>query len=340
LKDPVVIDMHTHFIPPEFCDAASHPEWEATVEHREGAQWVVHRQGFTYPLHREFLGGEVKFEDMRRRRIDLSVLSLSPTLFYYWISTQDGVTFARMANDSLAKAVAESGGRLAGLATLPLRDPVAAAEELRRAVEELGFVGAQIGTTIEGDFIDGDRFTPLWEAADALHVPVILHPYYVGVRPGYEDFYLTNIFVNPLDTALAAARIIFSGLLDRFEALRLVLVHAGGFLPYQIGRMDHGWRVREEARARIQRPPSEYLKRFYFDTITHSDAALSWLIEFVDDEHVLLGTDLSFDMADFDPVGRLERVVPTRRSRHRIAQSNAASLFGIEPLAQDVSRHA
>ena len=179
-----------------------------------------------------------------------------------------------MANDSLAETVAASNGRFAGTASLPMQDPDAAAEEYRRCVQELGFVGAHVGTTIEGEYVDRDTYLPLWEAVDELGAPVILHPYYIGPKVGYEDYYLTNIFVNPLDTALAAGRLIFSGLFDRFENLKFVLVHAGVFLPYQIGRFDHGWKVRQESRISLDRPPSEYLDRFYFDTITHHDRAV------------------------------------------------------------------
>jgi aminocarboxymuconate-semialdehyde decarboxylase len=325
-----IIDAHTHFIPREFFNAADHPEWGAHVEMRDGGPWIVHEQGFAYPFAEEFLGEEAKFSDMRERRVDLSIMSLSPSLFYYWIDGREAAAFARMANDALAKTVAESGGRLEGLASLPMQDPEAAADELARAVQSLGLRGAQIGTTVEGEYIDGAAYSAVWAAAEELKVPIVLHPYYVGPRVGYEDYYLTNVFVNPMDTALAASRIIYSGLLDRFPSLRFMLVHAGGFLPYQIGRLDHGWRVRPEARMRIERAPSEYLDRFYFDTISHHDSPLEWLIGFVGEDRLILGTDLPFDMADEDPVGRLARVAKDETTRVRIGETNARALFGLE----------
>jgi aminocarboxymuconate-semialdehyde decarboxylase len=211
-----------------------------------------------------------------------------------------------------------------------MQSPDAAAEELRRCVEQLGMRGAHIGPSVEGEPLDHPRFAPVLEAAEDLGVPLMLHPYYVGNKPGLEDFYLTNLFGNPQDTALAAARLILSGTLERFDSLEVVLVHAGGFLPYQVGRFDHGWSVREEPRAQLQRPPSEYLERFHFDTITHHDGALGWLLELVGDESVLLGTDLPYDMGDGDPVARLERVLGPGESRDRVAGGNAARLFGLE----------
>ncbi|MGH2736600.1 MAG: amidohydrolase family protein [Actinomycetota bacterium] len=328
MERSTVIDVHTHFIPEEFFEAGEHPEWGARVEDRGGRPWIVHDQGFAYPFDPTFLCGDEKLADMRRRRIDVSVVSLAPTLFYYWIDSSDSIAFARMANDSLAKAVAGSGGALEGLASLPMQDPDAAADELRRAVHELGLVGAHVGTTIEGDYLDGDRYEVLWAAANELESPVVLHPYYVGSREGFEDYYLTNIFVNPADTTLAAARLIFSGVLDRYPKLTFVLVHAGGFLPYQMGRLDHGWSVRDEPKVSIDRRPSEYLDRFYLDTITHNDSSLRWLIDYAG-ERVVLGSDIPFDMADEDPVGRLERVVKSEAERARIGGGNAVDLFGL-----------
>lgn len=322
------IDVHNHFIPAEYFDAEKHPEWGARVEKRDGVRWIVHDEGFAYPFDPTFLCEDAKFEDMAKRGIDVSVASLAPSLFYYWIESADSISFARMANDSLAKAVAASGGKLHGLASLPMQNPDKAAEELRRAVEELGMVGAQIGTTMEGEYIDTDRFLPVWEAADALKVPLMLHPYYVGPKVGYEDYYLTNVFVNPMDTALSASRIIFSGLLDRFPSIRLLLVHAGGFLPYQLGRLDHGWNVRDEPKRMIDRRPSEFIDRFFFDTITHGDSALRWLIEFVGSDKVVLGTDLPFDMADQDMLGRLSQVTD-EAAFARVAGKNAEDLFDL-----------
>jgi aminocarboxymuconate-semialdehyde decarboxylase len=325
-----VLDAHTHFIPPSFeREAPRRPGWQAHVEQRNDQKWVIHDQGFAYPFFETFLAGTAKLADMDRRGISLSLLSLSPTLFYYWIDAAEARSFLRMANEELAEVSASSDGRLLGLAALPMQDPDAAAEELRYAVETLGLLGAQIGSSIEDRHLDADAFSPVWAAADELDVPMMLHPYYVGPRPGLGDYYLTNIFFNPMDTALAASRLIFSGLFERHRNLRILLVHGGGFLPYQVGRLDHGWRVRPEPKERISKPPTEYLDHFYFDTITHNDEALAWLAAFVGDDRILLGSDLPFDMGDMDPVGRIDRALDTEESKDRVAGENAMKLFGL-----------
>jgi aminocarboxymuconate-semialdehyde decarboxylase len=327
-----VIDAHTHFIQASLAEeAAGRPEWGIEITRRDAEPWVTHEQGFAYPLDETFFGGEAKLADMESRGLDISVMSIAPTLFFYWIGATDGASFARYANDALADVVQRSDGRLAGVATLPMQDPEAAAAELRRAVEELSLRGAHIGTSVEGAHLDEARFAPVLEAANALGVPLIVHPYYVGPRPGLDQFYLTNIFGNPLDTALCAARLIFSGTFETFPNLTVMLVHAGGFLPYQVGRLDHGWDVRPEPKVQLHRKPSEYLDRFFYDTITHHDSALAWLVQLVGHNRVALGTDLPFDMGDQDPVGRVARLALTSESSERVAGANAADLFDLAP---------
>jgi aminocarboxymuconate-semialdehyde decarboxylase len=170
--------------------------------------------------------------------------------------------------DARLAAMDERGISHAVLSIAPQLFMYWVADELRRAVTELGMPG----------------------------VPLIVHPYYVGPRPGLEEFYLTNLLGNPLATTVCAARLIFGGVLDELGALRLVLLHGGGYLPYQIGRLDHGHRVRPEARGCAQ-PPSRYLARFWFDTVTHAPAPLRFLAETVGADRVMFGTDFPFDMA-------------------------------------------
>ena len=173
--------------------------------------------------------------------------------------------------------------------------------------------------------LDDDRFDGVLAMADSLGVPLMLHPYTIGRRAGLEPFYMTNSIGNPLDTCAAAARLIFGGALDRHPRLRVVLVHGGGSLPYQIGRLDRAFEVREEARVNIERPPSSYLNRLWMDSITHADGPLRFLAELVGSERLVLGTDLPFDIGEPSPVARLERV----GLDPSVLGAAAASLLGI-----------
>jgi aminocarboxymuconate-semialdehyde decarboxylase len=298
------VDIHTHFLPRFVVEEAA-SGGVLGVQEQEG--FLVHPQGFRYPAAEEFLRVEAKLRQMDELEIDVSVLSGAPTLFFYDRSADEVIPFVRRCNDALADHVAGQG-RLEAIAGLPLQDPEAAAEELARAVGDLGMIGAHIGTNCESTPLDAPELEPVLAQAEELDVPLVLHPYYVGPKPGLEDFYLVNSAGNPLDTTIAAMRLIHSGTLDRHPRLRLALVHAGGFIPFQLGRFDHAFDVRVEPRVRIERRPSTYLRRFWLDTITHADLALGFLRDLIGQDRLVLGTDLPFDMADTEPVARLERV--------------------------------
>jgi aminocarboxymuconate-semialdehyde decarboxylase len=316
------VDVHTHFLPRFFIDDAASG---GVFGVREDEGFLVHPEGFRYPAHEEFSEVGAKLAEMDRLGIDVSVMSGAPTLFFYDAPADEAVGFTRRVNDALAEWV---GGedRLLAVAGLPLQDPEAAAAELERAVGELGMIGAHIGTNCQSTPLDAPELEPVLATAERLDVPLILHPYYVGPKPGLEDFYMVNSMGNPLDTSIAAIRLIHSGALDRHPSLRLALVHAGGFVPFQLGRFDHAFDVRQEPRKHIERRPSTYLDRFWMDTITHADAPLVFLRDLIGTDRLVLGTDLPFDMADPAPVERMERVGIDIAA----AAAAAAGLFGLD----------
>lgn len=323
------IDIHNHYIPQEFIAEARRGQAidNIRIERRNGTEWIIHPQGFRYPLAPEFFKLEAKLSLMDKLGIEVSVMSVSPTLLFHWIEASAAKEFAQRANESLAKFIASSDGRLYGMAMVPLQDPQAAADELRRAVTQLDLRGAQIGTTMEDTPLDNPRFDPFFATAAELDVPVNIHPYYVGTRPEFADFYMTNLVGNPLETAVAASRMILSGFLDRHPTLKVVLMHAGGYMPYQIGRLDHGYRVRDEASTHIQAPPSTYLRRFYYDTITHAPVPLQFLVRLVGADRVVIGTDIPFDMQDLYIEDYLKQTGFDDNTLDIINGENAVDLF-------------
>jgi aminocarboxymuconate-semialdehyde decarboxylase len=325
-----VVDVHAHVIPPALVDrmrSGQAPDG-ITVDESGPQPMVVHRQGYRYPLLDAFHDVSARLAEMDAAGTDVAVLSIAPPLFLYWIEADGAVAAARTINDAIAAMVAQAPHRFAGLATLPMQDPTAAAAELRRAVNELGIRGAQIGPHVEGAPLDDEPMRPVLRAAADLGVPLVLHPYYVGSSPGLDDFYLTNLQGNPWQTALSASRLILSGTLDDLSDLDLVLVHGGGHLPYQIGRLDHGHRVRPEAR-RPAHAPSGYLRRFHYDSLTHSTDSTRWLIERVGADRVLFGTDIPFDMAGGTFAEQLDGFAGPADELSAVAAGNADRLFSL-----------
>ena len=324
------IDVHNHYVPPELLQdarAGAAPDGLGT-DVVDGAEWLVHRQGFRYPVPVAFHDLEARLASMDDRGVDQAVISISPTLFLYWADAAETADFCRLANDSLARFAGASGGRIVAVATLPMQAPDAAVKELRRAASELGLRGAEIGPAVEGTPLDDPTVRPVLDAANDLGVPLILHPYYVGPRAGLEDFYLVNLVGNPLETTVCAARLILGGTLDELDGLELVLMHGGGYLPYQIGRLDHGHRVRPEARG-CRRPPSAYLGRFAYDTLTHAPGPLALLVDLVGAEHVAFGTDFPFDMGGGPFEQQVAGVDLDDGQREHLAWRTAARLFGL-----------
>src|SRR5439155_5161028 len=168
--------------------------------------------------------------------------------------------------------------RFVGCAMLPMQDPLRALEELDRAAGLPGIRGVYMGTNVSGRELSDPEFLPIFERAAALRLPVLLHPLRVVGAERLQPFYLGNLLGNPFDTAIAAAHLVFGGVLDRLPKLEVCLPHAGGALPYLHGRLRHGQRVRPEAQKRAKKPFSSYLRRFTYDIISHDPGALRYLV--------------------------------------------------------------
>lgn len=322
--------MHAHHIPDNFLKwAKANPEIAmASVQTSfEGPPMMVHEQGYVYPLPAEFTNIDACRSKHAEAGIDYTLLSPAPPLFYYWAEPETAVAVAKLINEGMAEAVDRRQDHFGALGTLPMSVPDRAAAELERGLRDNKLKGFLIGTDVEGKPLDHPDFAEFWQAADEHGALLVLHPYYVGNRAGLEDYYLTNLIGNPLNTGLAAARLILSGLLDRHENIRLVLVHGGGYLPYQIGRLDHGYRVRRETAAVAARPPSAYLRRFYYDTVTFHGTSLQFLIDLVGSDRVVLGTDFPFDMADWPPSPVHGETFQAFRN---VLGGNAAQLLGLD----------
>jgi aminocarboxymuconate-semialdehyde decarboxylase len=327
----VRIDVHTHFIPEPAIQAARAGDTidGISLESKNGAEFMIHpKMGMRYPLQRVFFDRDAKLEHMDSLGIDLSILSIVPLWLFHWTEFEEAESFCRMTNDWLSAFAAESD-RLIGMATVPLQSPDAAAAELRRCAMELGLRGVEIGTTVNGIPLDDERFAPFFQAAEELGIPVMIHPCYSGKPPQFQDFYMKNLVGNPLATAIAATRMMLSGFLDRHPGLEIVLVHAGGYMPFQVGRLDHGCEVRPESGAAIGKPPSEYLRRFHYDTITHAAEPLGFLVGLTGHDRVVLGTDIPFDMGDTAFERILAQADLTPEAVSAIERGNAERLFGI-----------
>lgn len=300
----MLIDLHAHFIPPEILrDVQPDEAWRPRVyRDGEGQQWVEHGNTKVNSAPREFVDIERIIAEQDRAGVDVVALSPWTPLLNYDQPVDVAFKSCELQNNAIAQVARAFPTRIAGLGCVPLQDAPLASRVASHLVRDLGLCGIEIGTNINGAYPGDERFLPFWEAVAELDTLVFIHPVSGVGGPMMREYELWNLYGNPAETGLAAASLIFAGVLERFPSLKILLAHGGGVLPYIIGRFDRGWEVRPAARkSRLSRPPSTYLKQFYFDTITHSADALRYLVQVVGAEHVVVGSDYPFDMGYEQP---------------------------------------
>ena len=321
------IDIHAHFVPEEylrFIEVEGEPKG-VRLRHGQNGPLIVVGQVAIGPITAHYHNPDLRLKGMDAQKVTVHALSLMPPMVY-WADGALGLRLARLVNDAMAGAVRAHPDRFVALATLPMQDPEAAVGEVNRAVTQLGCRGIYLGTNVRGKELTDPSFLPVFERIDALQIPIFLHPLNVIGAQRLTGYYLHNLLGNPFDTAVAAANIIFSGLLDRFPKLNICLPHAGGALPYLIGRLNRGWKVRQECKA-LKKSPSSYLRRFTFDTISHAPESLSYLIKLVGADRVMMGSDYCFDMGYERPIEVVSTLKLNRADQEKILGGNAARLL-------------
>jgi aminocarboxymuconate-semialdehyde decarboxylase len=252
--------------------------------------------------------------------VDTQVITLT-TPGTHVESPATAARFASLVNDAFAAVVEGKHGRFASLATLPLNDPEASVKELRRACGELGFRGAMLFSNVNGVGLNEERFWPLYETANELGAVLYIHPTHpVGVE-AMTDFWLMPLVGFLMDTTLAAAKLVFSGIPERYPRIRWALCHLGGTIPYLAERLDRGFEAFSECRANISRPPSDYLKQFYYDTVNFNPRAIQLAIDFAGVDHILAGSDYPHQ------IGSIPKMLETIRKMD-LTDADKSAIFG------------
>ena len=205
-----------------------------------------------------------------------------------------------------------------------------AAKELERCSKELGFKGVQVITNVAGKELSDPAFAPFWKKAEELGTLVMIHPNGFTDAARLTRFYFNNVIGNPLETTIALHYLIFDGVLERHPKLKILAVHGGGYLGGYSGRIDHAWGARSDAHGSLPQPPTTYLKRVYVDTVVFTPHQLAELVRVFGADHVVMGTDYPYDMADFDPVGHIAGVPGFDAATiAALAGGNAKKLLGL-----------
>jgi aminocarboxymuconate-semialdehyde decarboxylase len=321
------IDIHAHWYPEEWLklfekDGAREG---ASLERVANGGYRLKAKNISNAFDERFVVVSERVAEMDKRRVDVHALSLT-TPMVYWATPALGLALSQAFNDAASAAHRKHPQRFLGLAMVPMQAPELALKELERAAKLPGMRGLYLATNVNGQELDEKAFWDVYAKCEELGWPIFLHPVDTIGQDRTKRYYLKNLLGNPYDTGVAAASLIFGGVLDRFEKLEINLPHAGGAFPGLIGRLDHGTKVRPELK-HMKQPPSAYLRRFTYDTIGHDDRINMNLVRLVGADRVLLGSDYCFDMGLDDPLKTVERLDLSDKEKQLIAGANALKLL-------------
>lgn len=333
-----VVDVHAHLLLPAVeqavAEAPGLAEHRALDARRNGAESMQVSGAMVGARLPQLLDVTRRISDMDAAGVDVQLVSPSPSHYHYWAPPELARTVCRLANEGVAAHCAQHPGRLVGLGLVPLQHPDLAVDLLEHAVVEQGMVGVEISSHAPSDGthpveLSDPRLEAFWGRASELGAVVFVHPFGCTLDERLDRWYLSNIVGQPVENAVALSHLIFSGVLDRHPALRVLVAHGGGYLPTFLGRSDHGWRVRPESRG-CARTPSSYLQQLWFDSLVHTSEALRALVSAVGADRVVLGSDYPFDMGVADPVARLSAAMLPAADELAIRSGNA-HVLGLVP---------
>jgi aminocarboxymuconate-semialdehyde decarboxylase len=323
------IDVHTHYYPEAYFDLIrEHPFSEFSFDRDPTGRTIIKYRGARFfGITPPMTDVAKRLEDMNRVGIDVEVISLStPNVFFADERSQPKV--ARIVNDAYAELVSKHPDRFKAFASIPMDAPDHAIRELRRAIDELKMNGVILLSNIRGRPLTSPAYRPFFEEADRIRLCILLHPMIPVNAEAFTQYVLGPLVGFPFDTTLAVARMCFDGLLADFPNIRWIIGHAGGAVPYLMERLDNGYRDFAECRARIDRLPSEYLKKLYYDTVTFSPHVLRMIRDVVGVDHLVMGSDYPHMLGSIDrAVSSINELAIPEHEKRQIFSKTSLSIL-------------
>lgn len=325
----MIIDFHNHYYPPEYLDAVKKGPTRVKLDYGADGNPRVHYPGdynILVPGHRDL---DYREGVLREHGVDKQVITFTtPGVHYEDPAT--AVVMARAVNDAFAREV-KRRPHFAALATLPLNDPAESVREFERALKELGLPGAMVFSNVNGTPLASLAFEPLWKKANELGAVIYIHPAHPHHVEAMEDYWLTALVGFLFDTTLAAAHLTFAGVPERYPNIKWVLTHMGGALPYLAERCDRGYEAFADCRQNISKPPTEYFKQFYYDTVNFNADAIEFAIKFAGADRILAGSDYPHQIGSIPKMlSSLSAINVSDEQRRNILGGNAARLLGFD----------
>jgi aminocarboxymuconate-semialdehyde decarboxylase len=322
------IDMHNHLIAPEVIDflAREGKHYATRIIERDGRRFFLIQETAMRPIDGPISNTAARVADMDREGIAKQAISCVPFMMYPDVASELGLAIARVNNDAMAALARSDSEHFVPLASVPMQDPVAAAKELERAAKS-GLRAVEIPPKVVERQLDEPEFEVFWAAAESLQMAVCIHPFEAAPSGALSRYFLGNLVGNLYDTGLAAALLIYGGVLERHPKLKVVLYHAGGALPALVGRLDMGYRLVPECKQAIPRPPSTYISQFHFDIIAHSREMLRHLVTSYGAERFVVGSDYPLAAGLAHPVAEVKALGLSTGDEEKILSGNARGIL-------------
>ena len=322
-----VIDVHTHMFSRGWMaqvDRANDPDFRLGEGEPRALLYRGLAIGAIVPAMLDF---DMRIQAMDEAGVDVALISLTaPNV--YWGNRSQSVAAARAINDDFRAAENRYDGRIRWFASLPWQHAGDAIAELRRAREN-GAIGVCTLTNILGTPLTAPEYRAIWREIEAMELPVFIHPttpYVDGL--GVEQYGLGNTIGFTTETSLCFIRMILDGFMDEMPNLKLIACHGGGAFPYLVSRFDRMWSIQSPDSRRNERPPSSYMRQFYYDSIVYDAVTLDFLVESVGADRVLYGSDYPFRLGDMaGMLGRVDALPDAQRDA--IREGNALALFDL-----------
>ncbi len=327
------IDVHTHILPkdiPAWKERFGYGGFISLDHYKPCCARMVRDDGKQFrDVEENCWDPATRIEEMDGFGIGIQVLSTVPVMFSYLAKPADGAEVSKFLNDHIAEIVSEFPLRFIGLGTVPLQDTSHAILELERC-KQIGFAGVQIGTNVNQLNLGEPQFFDFFKACEELGMAVFVHPWEMMGEADMQKYWLPWLVGMPAETSRAICSLIFSGVLERCQDLRICFAHGGGSFPATIGRIEHGFNVRPDLCA-VDNPhsPRKYFDRIYFDSLVHEPAMLDHLISLAGADHVMLGSDYPFPLGELEPGELIESMAYDVNVKERLLSGSALDWLGL-----------
>lgn len=324
------IDVHNHFYPEKFLKQLEKDGFSAgiTVETDEwGRELLVQHGNRLVTITPPMKDINARLEDMGKAGFDMQILTLSiPSVDIF--PAEVGENLAGVVNDQTAEICRDHPDHFMGFATLPFVDADRTVRELERCVDELGFRGACIGSNINGMELDDERLYPFYECISDFDLPIHIHPRAPRDKETYKDYRLGPMIGFEMELCICVARLVMGGVLERYPKLNFIVSHLGGAIPYLAERVQNCYEAYPECQKNISGPAKDYLKKFYYDTVSFFEPALMCAHAFVGADHMILGSDYPHVIGDIrEAVTSIEALKIPDTDKEKIFSGNILKLM-------------